>query len=276
MLSIGEFARRSRLSPKALRLDDELGILTPTRVDPDTGYRWYSSDQLDPARLVALMRQVGLSLDLIRQMLDAEHDGAVALVRSYWQHADTEHRHRGELASHLLDRLQGGSPIRYEVTTREVPARAVLCIKRHVTSEQEVWDLGEQFLGYFLERPRPLLEGREGAPFLVYHGEVNADSDGPVEFCRPIADNDAEVVAAHYPELQLRSEPAHEEAVIHLGPDPQDDTPWAVVFESLHAWASHQRREPSDLGIRLTYLVRPTRSNASVPDIDVAVPLIDG
>lgn len=274
MLGIGEFARRSRLSPKALRLYDELGVLTPARVDPDTGYRWYSTDQLHPARLVAVMRQVGLSLDLVRQVLDAEPDAAVALVRSYWQRADTEHRHRGELTGYLLDRLQGRNPIMYEVSTREMPARSVLCMKRHVTVEPEVWQLGKQFLGYFRDRPRPLLQGREGAPFLVYHGEVSADSDGPVEFCRPIADTDAEVIAAHYPELQLRTEPAHEEAVVNLGPDPQNDIPWAVVFESLQAWASQQRREPSDLGLRLTYLVSPPRTAASVPDIDVAVPLV--
>jgi protein phosphatase len=39
LMSIGEFARRSRLSPKALRLYDELGLLPPARVDEDSGYR---------------------------------------------------------------------------------------------------------------------------------------------------------------------------------------------------------------------------------------------
>lgn len=276
MLSIGEFARRSRLSPKALRLYDELGILTPARVDPDTGYRWYSTDQLEPARLVAVMRQVGLSLNLVRQVLDAEPDGAVAMIRSYWQRADSEHRHRGELVGYLVDRLQGRNPIMYEVFTREMAARSVLCMKRHVTSQQEVWALAKQFLGYFRERPRPLLPGREGAPFLIYHGEVSGDSDGPVQFCRPIPHDDAEATAAQYPELQLRWEPAHEEAVVHLGPGTQDDAPWAIVFESLQGWASLQEREPSDLGMRLTYLVAPTRTAANVPDIDVAVPLIRG
>ena len=148
-------------------------------------------------------------------------------------------------------------------------------MQRQVASQQEVWDLGKQFLGYFRDRPRPLLAGREGAPFLVYHGEVSADSDGPVEFCRPIADEGAEATASQYPELHLRIEPAHEEAVVHLGPDPQDDTPWAVVSESLYTWASEQQREPSDLGMRLTYLVVPPRSTTSVPDIDIAVPLRD-
>ena len=42
LLTIGAFAKASRLSPKALRLYDELGLLPPARVDPMTGYRLYS------------------------------------------------------------------------------------------------------------------------------------------------------------------------------------------------------------------------------------------
>ena len=59
LLTIGEFARASRLSPKALRLYDELGLLRPVRVDEYSGYRYYSPDQLDQARLVAWLRRAG-------------------------------------------------------------------------------------------------------------------------------------------------------------------------------------------------------------------------
>jgi DNA-binding transcriptional MerR regulator len=47
LVSIGEFARLSRLSPKALRLYDELGLLVPAEVDAETGYRWYADTQLE-------------------------------------------------------------------------------------------------------------------------------------------------------------------------------------------------------------------------------------
>jgi protein phosphatase len=51
LVSIGEFARLSRLSPRALRPYDELGLLSPARVDADSGYRWYGTSQLEQARL---------------------------------------------------------------------------------------------------------------------------------------------------------------------------------------------------------------------------------
>jgi MerR family regulatory protein len=42
LVSIGEFAGLSHLSPTALRLDDELGLLVAARVDTDAGYRRYA------------------------------------------------------------------------------------------------------------------------------------------------------------------------------------------------------------------------------------------
>ena len=39
LLTIGVFARRSRLSPKALRLYERRGVLVPAHVDEDSGYR---------------------------------------------------------------------------------------------------------------------------------------------------------------------------------------------------------------------------------------------
>ena len=59
LLSIGEFARLSRLSAKARRRYDELGLLRPERVDPDSGYRWYAAGPLEQARMVAALRQIG-------------------------------------------------------------------------------------------------------------------------------------------------------------------------------------------------------------------------
>jgi protein phosphatase len=60
LLTIGTSAKASRLSPKALRLYDELGLLPPARVDPVSGYRLYAPEQLDQARLVAWRRRLGM------------------------------------------------------------------------------------------------------------------------------------------------------------------------------------------------------------------------
>ncbi|MEJ2047981.1 MAG: MerR family DNA-binding transcriptional regulator, partial [Dehalococcoidia bacterium] len=46
MLKIGDFSRLSRVTVKALRYYDEIGLLKPVEVDRFTGYRYYSLDQL--------------------------------------------------------------------------------------------------------------------------------------------------------------------------------------------------------------------------------------
>ncbi|MFJ9775248.1 MerR family transcriptional regulator [Kitasatospora sp. NPDC101157] len=69
--SIGELARASGLGVGTLRYYDGAEVLTPARVDPRTGYRWYRPGQLADARLLARLRRVGLPLTAIRTVLAA-------------------------------------------------------------------------------------------------------------------------------------------------------------------------------------------------------------
>src|SRR5690606_42061501 len=72
LLSIGELAAHSGLSPEALRLYDESGLLVPRRVDPSTGYRSYGTDQVGRARLIAALRGLGMGLARIRVLRSEE------------------------------------------------------------------------------------------------------------------------------------------------------------------------------------------------------------
>ncbi|HYX11474.1 MAG TPA: MerR family transcriptional regulator, partial [Candidatus Acidoferrum sp.] len=58
LLSIGRFARLSGLSIGALRHYDEVDVLRPAAVDPETGYRRYRRDQLAVARTIARLRDL--------------------------------------------------------------------------------------------------------------------------------------------------------------------------------------------------------------------------
>ncbi|WP_091291970.1 MerR family transcriptional regulator [Micromonospora halophytica] len=77
MRSIGELARASGLTVSALRFYDRTGVLAPALVDPVTGYRWYTDEQVIPARLVAGLRRVGLPLTEIGVALRHRHEPAV-------------------------------------------------------------------------------------------------------------------------------------------------------------------------------------------------------
>ncbi|MFF8862281.1 protein phosphatase 2C domain-containing protein [Streptomyces sp. NPDC015139] len=108
-LTIGAFARASRLSPKALRLYDELDLLRPARVDPDTGYRYYAAGQLGRARLVAWLRRLGMPLAEIRAVCALDAAGAAPAIRAYWERVEAETAVRRDLAAFLVHQLTGAT-----------------------------------------------------------------------------------------------------------------------------------------------------------------------
>lgn len=91
-MSIGAFSFSSGLTIPALRHYDEAGLLPPTFVDPQTGYRRYHPDQIRTARLICGLRAVDLPVDEIREVLSLDDD-SIQLVLE-------KHRHR------LADRMR--------------------------------------------------------------------------------------------------------------------------------------------------------------------------
>jgi DNA-binding transcriptional MerR regulator len=274
-VSIGEFARSSRLSVKALRLYDELGVLSPARVDTASGYRYYDLSQLADARLIAILRQLDFPLATIREFLGCDPLDVAQRVEEYWRNVEVTHVTQRSLAEHLINQLRGKESVMYEVATREMPERALLCLKRNV-EVQDMWGFGKEFIGILRERNLPKIAGREGAMFSIYWAMVTGDSDGPVEWCRPVPREDAEMLASQNPELTLRIEPAHEEAYIAMK---YDFTEWQSLSDALQDWATVQGIDddalairPEDLGIRITYLAPDPVTATSVPDCDFAAP----
>ncbi|MFF2845929.1 MerR family transcriptional regulator [Streptomyces sp. NPDC058001] len=104
-LTIGVFAKATRLSPKALRLYDDLGLLRPARVDPDSGYRYYTPEQVERARLVAWLRRLGMPLTGIREVCALDGPAAAGAVRAYWARVEAETSARRDLAAFLVDTL---------------------------------------------------------------------------------------------------------------------------------------------------------------------------
>ena len=107
LMSSGEFAHASGLSRKALRLYDELGLLTPVRVDPRSGYRFYAPAQLERARLVAWLRRLSMPLAAIRSVSALPPAAAAAELAAYWDRVEAETAARRELASFLVGYLSG-------------------------------------------------------------------------------------------------------------------------------------------------------------------------
>jgi PPM family protein phosphatase len=105
-MSIGDFARASGLTAKALRLYDEMGLVRPAEVDEFTGYRYYHADQLERARLVARLRLVGMPLGRIAVIAGLGGAARAAELLSYWRQVEADTSSRRSVVADLVDELR--------------------------------------------------------------------------------------------------------------------------------------------------------------------------
>ena len=146
----------------------------------------------------------------------------------------------------------------YEVKTREIPERSLLCVKRNVTGEKAAWAFGKEFIALLRHYKFPQIEGRASTYFQIFWGEVSEDSDGPIEWCRPRPSRPGGSARRALLELTLRTEPAHGEAFVPIGDGQLDGADWQVGSRSLETWSDQQQRNVdirlASLGLRITYL----------------------
>ena len=70
LLKISELADFFDTTPKALRLYEKKGIIVPCKIDPQTGYRYYSADQVKKLNVLVELQELGFSLNEIKKIMD--------------------------------------------------------------------------------------------------------------------------------------------------------------------------------------------------------------
>lgn len=128
------------LTVKALRLYHERGLLAPVRVDPSSGYRYYSPEQLPIAQVIRRLRDLGMPLDELTDVVGAEHvtDRNRAIVAHLQRLEDRLSQTRSSVASlrSLLEEPSGA----IEVSYRSVPATPSAAIVDEVAMDDvEQW-----------------------------------------------------------------------------------------------------------------------------------------
>ncbi|MEV6927990.1 MerR family transcriptional regulator [Dactylosporangium sp. NPDC051485] len=167
LLTIGAFARAARLTPKALRLYDEVGLLPPAAVDPESGYRFYDPDQLAHARLIAQLRLIGMPLADIRTVCDLEPDAAAKAVTAYWQQVTADTATRAHHVARLVEHLsQEGGPMSDTNPTLTI-RYAVRCDLGHGRDTNED-------VAYASDRLLAVADGTRGAGAAASTAAVNA------------------------------------------------------------------------------------------------------
>ena len=196
MFRIGEFARLSRVSVKALRYYDEIGLLEPSYVDRFTSYRYYLADQLPRLNRILALKDLGLSLDEIATLLDGDLPaeqirGMLRMKQAEIQHrVDAEGARLARVEARLRQIEQEGAMPKYEVVIKEVKPQMVMGVRDIIATFPDVGRLFGEVERYVAQHGgKP-----SGACMAIYYDDgsnfTNIDAEAATPVVAPLPESD--------------------------------------------------------------------------------------
>ncbi len=125
----------ARVSGRLLRYYDEIGLLSPQSIDPETGYRSYSARQLPRLNRILVLKELGLSLEQIARLLDQETSvdeirGMLALRKAQIEQSVQEEMERLRIVESRLQQIDTqGQMQEPDVILKAVPATPFLALR---------------------------------------------------------------------------------------------------------------------------------------------------
>jgi DNA-binding transcriptional MerR regulator len=189
MFKIGDFSHMCRVPVSALRYYADLGLLLPARVDQFTGYRYYSLDQLPRLNRILALKDLGLSLDQIGQVL-AENLSAEQL-RGMLRLREAEIRQQVKEAEAQLARVEArlkhiemeNAMPTHEVVIKTIEATQVLSIRQNSPTPSYVGALLGETCGVVAQSGIDF----GGAPFTIFHDTEFKPENLDVEIAIPVS-----------------------------------------------------------------------------------------
>jgi DNA-binding transcriptional MerR regulator len=209
MFKIADFSRFTRVSVKMLRHYDEIGLLRPARVDPESGYRYYAADQLPRLNRIIALKDLGFGLEQIATMLDDRlaADELRGMLRLRCAELEAQiaaaQRRLSAVAERLHQIEQEAGPPRYDVVFRPAPPMQIASLRAVVPND------GPAIGGLFRELELHVKAQRAraaGTPLAIFHDpeyrEQGIDVEVAVPTTRPVA-ADSRIIARDLPGEEL-------------------------------------------------------------------------
>lgn len=176
MIKIGDFSKLCLVSVRMLRYYEEMGLLEPVQVDPLTGYRYYSVEQLPRLNRILALRDLGLSLaqiaELLEEGLPAEQlRGMLRLKQAEIQlQVEEEQARLARVAARLKQIEQEQAAPAYEVILKKVEPQTVASLRRLIPQPQIVSRMFEELFTHLEQRGvKPA-----GPPCAIWHDTSKA------------------------------------------------------------------------------------------------------
>lgn len=235
MFKIGEFSRLTRVTVKALRYYDEIGLLAPSCVQAQSGYRYYTAEQLPRLNRILALKDLGFSLEAVAALLNdavsAEEKARLFRERraGIEQALAQDHARLRQLEALQSTEKLAGIAAQYDVVLRAVPACSMATIRKRVETlgapVTELFERLEHYVGSCKAR-------MAASPLLLFHDDEYRETDLEVEACVPVS----RAVAAHE-DIEVREVEGWPTmaCVIYRGSYDQ----MRAVLQNLLAWTQH-------------------------------------
>src|SRR6266568_6611766 len=145
MFLIGEFSQIARVSKRLLHHYDDIGLLKPAHIDPHTGYRYYSASQLPHLNRILALKELGLALGSIAEMMQADVSdeaihGMLLMKKAAVEQTMLEEQQRlRRIEARLRQNQQSEDAL--DVVVKSVPAQLFLSVRTIVPSPEELLQL---------------------------------------------------------------------------------------------------------------------------------------
>jgi len=185
LFSIGEFSLASGLTIKTLRFYHEEGLLPPSHIDPQTGYRYYAVSQVESARAIAFLRGLGSLLAEFKSLIEDGHsdERVVELMR----------RRQAALRSRMADDRKTLRLLEQFISERQVQAMSADQFDVHEKNLDPILVAGIRMKGRYGDCGKAFGQiakafGRyvRGTPFLLHYDTEYKEDDADFEACMPV------------------------------------------------------------------------------------------
>jgi DNA-binding transcriptional MerR regulator len=179
MFRIGDFSRIARVSARLLRFYDEIDLFKPLHAEQPSGYRYYSIEQLGQLNRITVLKDLGFSLDTIRDMLKADVSGAELRSMLLLRRSDVERTLlvEAQRLRHIETRIaqieNDGVLSSEDVVVRAEPARRLLSMRRTVASFAQA----REMVGILRQSARPLLPRQHRCQLVIVAHSQDFEQD---------------------------------------------------------------------------------------------------
>lgn len=196
MFKIGDFSRLGQVSTRMLRHYDKLGLLVPEEIDDWTGYRYYTIQQLPRLHRIIALKEMGLSLQQIADLLDDDDSMSVKQLRSMLllkrrelarEVQETEQR-LAQVEARLAQLDRDDRPPAYETLIKPVAALPVASLQQRVPHVDEMGFYCQALTRSLYRRLKEARIAWSEPELILYHSEEYRETDLDVEACVALPD----------------------------------------------------------------------------------------